>query len=326
MKNVIYKNWKASLVSSLCILSMSVFAGEKINKSLTTKAEGRVLIDVMSGTVTIKTWDKNQIQIVGELSDAAEGYQFEVDDDGEAYFKVKMPNNRWGSWGNDNSNDDGSKLEIFIPINNNLRFEGVNVDVDASDIQGGTQINTVNGDVKANNLTNRIKLETVNGSIKSSDLQGKINLNTVNGEIVDKNSQGELEIEAVNGDIETDTAATQIGISNVNGEMKINAKLIKEMEVGTVNGDIDVSLSLAKDGRFVYSSVGGDAAIYFVGDVSANFNIETHAGGDIKNRLTKDRVKEAKYGPGESIRFKMGAGSADVQIDTVSGDVTISKK
>jgi len=86
MKNVIYKNWKASLVSSLCILSMSVFAGEKINKSLTTKAEGRVLIDVMSGTVTIKTWDKNQIQIVGELSDAAEGYQFEVDDDGVRNF------------------------------------------------------------------------------------------------------------------------------------------------------------------------------------------------------------------------------------------------
>lgn len=316
------QSWKASIASVLCMLSMSVSAGEKVNELVETKAKGNVTIDVMSGKVSIKTWEKSQVQIMGELSNDADGYTFEVDEDGEVYFKVNMPNNRWGNW----SNDDGSQLEILVPKTNSLRFEGVNVDINASGIQGGTRINTVNGDVKATDLISRIKLETVNGSIKSTNLNGKVKLNTVNGEIQDKNSQGELEIETVNGDIETETSATEIGISNVNGEMKVNAKSVDEIEVSTVNGDIDVTLNLTKNGRFSYSSVGGDADIHFIGDVSANFNIETHAGGDITNRLTKERAKEAKYGPGESLRFRIGTGSAEVQIDTVSGDVTLSKK
>jgi len=315
-------SWKMSLASVLCLLSTSVFAGDKINETVDTKARGNVTIDVLSGNVDINVWDKNQVQIVGELSDDAKGYTFEVDNNGEVYFKVEMPNNRWGNW----NDDDGSNLKIMMPKTNNLRFEGVNVNIEAAGIQGESRINTVNGNVTASSLESRIKLETVNGNIKSTDLKGKINLNTVNGKIRDKNSQGELEIETVNGDINTDTSATEIGISNVNGEMKINAKSVEEMEVGTVNGDIEVILSLTEKGHFSYSSVGGDADIYFVGDISASFNIETHAGGDITNHLTKDKSKEAKYGPGESLKFSMGTGSAEVQIDTVSGDVTLNKK
>ncbi|MFT6528527.1 MAG: DUF4097 and DUF4098 domain-containing protein YvlB [Psychrosphaera sp.] len=322
MKNMINQSWKVSMLGALCMLSMNVFAGEKVNELVETQVKGKVTVDVMSGNVVIKAWDKNQVKITGELSDDADGYTIQVDEDGEVYFKVNMPQNRWGNW----NDDGGSQLEIMMPDNNSLRFEGVNVDVNAQGIKGGTKLNTVNGDIKAANLNNRIALGTVNGSINAKGLTGKINLNTVNGEIDDQGSQGELEIETVNGEIETDTSATEIGISSVNGEIKIKAKLVDELEVSTVNGYINATLSLNKNARFNASSVGGGLGIYFDGDVSANFNVETHAGGDITNRLTKDKSREAKYGPGESLRFRMGTGSAEVQIDTVSGDVTLNKK
>jgi len=322
MKNVISNNLKLSFASALCLMSSHVFAGEKIDEILDTKADGSVMIDVLSGDVTINVWDKNQVSVKGELSDDAEGYTFEVDGNGDTYFNVKMPNKNWGNW----NNDDGSTLTIMIPKTNDIRFEGVNVNIDVQNVEGESRINTVNGNIRANKLNKRVTLETVNGEIKSTDLNGKIKLNTVNGEVNDKNSQGELEIETVNGEIKTNTSATEIGINSVNGQVTVIAKIVKEMEVSMVNGEFEGTLELSKTGRFSFSSIGGETRLNFLGDVSADFDIEAHAGGDITNKLSEHKAKEAKYGPSESLKFRLGEGTADVEIDTVNGNVVLKKK
>ena len=306
------------LICALLGFSGALMAGEKIDEVVETKADGRLYVDVMNGEVVIHTWDRNEVKVTGELDDDAEGYQFDVSGDGRVVFKVEMPKRRWGGW-----NDDGSNLQFWMPKTNELRFEGVNVNVAASGITGGTRINTVNGNVKADGLTKRIELETVNGKIKSTNLEGKIRINTVNGEIHDKDSKGVVKFETVNGDINTNTRAQHVEINNVNGDMDLNLAKIKELEIGTVNGDIELDIELLDASRVFISTVGGDANITFRGDVSAEFNIEAHSGGDITNRLTKDKVKRDRYGPGESLRFKIGSGSSEVEIDTVGGDIRI---
>lgn len=313
-----------SAVAALLITSPLAFAGEKIDKTLSTTASGEVFLDVMNGKVNIKTWDKNEVQIKGELDDKAEGYTFELDGD-RVVFEVEMPNRSWGGWGN-NWSENGSRLEVWMPTTNRIRFEGVNTDIEVENVTGGAKVNTVNGSIKAAKLSKRVSLETVNGRINTDTVSGDVRLNTVNGKVRDKNSSGELHIETVNGDIETNTDATKITLNNVNGDLNITSDKSTEMDISTVNGDLELFITLAEDGRLVYSSVGGDADIVFKGDVSADFDIETHAGGDISNYITKDKAKEAKYGPSERLRFKAGTGSADVEIDTVSGDIKLKKK
>ena len=314
---------KMSAIAALVMLSPLTWAGDKIDETRNTTANGDVFIDVMNGKVSIKTWDKNEVKVAGELDDRAEGYTFEVDGD-RVVFEVEMPKRGW-SGGNWNS-DQGSQLEIWMPMTNSLKFEGVNVDVDVANIVGGVRINTVNGDISAIELSKRVSLETVNGDVKAENLSGKIRLHTVNGEVEDKNSSGELYIETVNGDINSNTSAKEVHLNNVNGDLNVTTKLVNEMDISTVNGDLDLSITLAETGRFVYSSVGGDADIYFDADISASFDIEAHAGGDIDNDLSSDRAKEQKYGPGEKLRFTLGSGKADVEIDTVSGDIHLKKK
>ena len=218
------------------------------------------------------------------------------------------------------------KLEVWLPASNKMKFEGVNVNVKAKGVQGGSMINTVNGDIEATELSDKVKLETVNGDISAKDLNGKISIYTVNGEVKDRNSQGLLSIETVNGEINSTTTATELALNNVNGDMRIVTDKIEEVEVSTVNGNLDIELDLIAKGRFVFSSVGGDADILFLGDVSADFDIEAHAGGDIDNYVTDDKAKEAKYGPSSRLRFKVGPGDADVEIDTVSGDIKLKAK
>lgn len=320
MNKTVSSTFKLGLVT-LGLMSMTALAGEKIDKSLTTSADGFVVVDVQSGNVDIKTWDKNEVKVVGELDDDAEGYDFEVDGR-KVYFKVDMPERRWGRY----KNGKGSQLEFWLPAANQLKFEGVNVNVKADGVQGGSMINTVNGDIEASKLSDKIKLETVNGDISAEDLKGKISIHTVNGEVKDRNSEGTLAIETVNGEINSKTKATELALNNVNGDMRIVTGKVEDIEVSTVNGDLDIELELVSKGRFVYSSVGGDADILFSGKVSADFDIEAHAGGDIDNYITDDKVKEAKYGPSSRLRFKAGDGAADVEIDTVSGDIKLKKK
>lgn len=320
MKKTVLSTFKLGLVT-LGLMSTMAWAGEKVNESLKTSADGFVVVEVQTGNVNIKTWDKNEVKVVGELDDSAEGYKFEVDGR-KIYFKVDMPERRWGGY----NDRDGSKLEFWLPADNKLKFEGVNVDVKANGVKGGSMINTVNGDIEASNLIDKVKLETVNGDINAEDLKGKVSIFTVNGEVKDRNSEGVLSIETVNGEIHSNTKATELALNNVNGDMRIVTGKVEDVEVSTVNGDLDIELDLIAKGRFVYSSVGGDADILFLGDVSADFDIEAHAGGDIDNYITNDKAKEAKYGPSERLRFKVGPGDADVEIDTVSGDIKIKAK
>ena len=323
MNKQVLHSFKLGLVS-FGLMSMATIAGESIDKSLAASATGFVAVDVQSGKVKLQTWDKNEVKVVGELDDDAEGYEFEVNGN-KVVFKVKMPEKRWGSnWGS--YNDKGSNLEFWLPTASKLKFEGVNVDIDVSGVTGGSMINTVNGNIEAEKLSDKVKLETVNGNVVSKQLSGKIDITTVNGEVEDSASQGLLAIETVNGDIVVDTAATELALSNVNADMRVVANKVEEIEISTVNGSLDIELGLVEKGRFSYSSVSGDADIMFIGEISADFDIEAHAGGDIDNYITKDKSKEAKYGPSERLRFKVGSGSADVEIDTVSGDIKLKQK
>ena len=323
MKTLLKPTMTLSLIATM-LTSVSAWAGEKINETLSAQAKGDVVIEVESGRVEIKTWNKNEVKVAGELDDDAEGYKFVADGD-RVIFKVEMPERRWNSGWN-SSNDKGSVLEFYIPNGSELKFEGVNVNVAVADVEGGSRINTVNGDVDAENLSSRVKLETVNGDIKGVNLSGKVYLHTVNGEVDDTNSQGEVTIETVNGDITSVTMATEVNMDNVNGDLKVVTVNANEVEINTVNGDLDIELSMSEKGKFSFSSVGGDADIVFVGDVSADFDIEAHAGGDIDNYLSSHKPEEAKYGPSEWLKFTLGNGDADVEVDTVNGDIALKKK
>lgn len=321
MKNIAKTVTNLSLLALLALVTAPVLAGEKIDQIVKTSSDGRVSIDVMSGEVEIKSWDKNEVKVTGELDDDAEGYQFE-ESNGRVVFKVYMPQQRWGSW----KSDAGSNLTFWLPKQNDVRFEGVNTNVKVNDVHGGSRINTVNGDIEASSLTKRVSLETVNGKIFSTKLEGKIKLMTVNGEIEDRDSQGELEIEAVNGDINTATDAAELSVNNVNGDMDLNLRNIKELEINTVNGDLDVELRTQRNAKIYISTVGGDANLTFDKSFAGTINVEAHSGGDITNKINGQRPKKERYGPGESLRLNIGSEPIEVEIDTVSGDIKLMTK
>ncbi len=303
---------------AIALFPLLSWAGEKIDETLAIPTDGKVIIENQRGEVIIKGWEQSSFKVTGELDDKAEGYKLKSSGN-RTIFKVDMPN-RISSW----NSGDGSDLVIYMPLNSELNFNGVNVNVDIEDIKGGADIETVNGKITAKELTGKINLETVNGDIKSTNLTGKIQFNTVNGDIDDTGSSGQLRFTAVNGKIASVTQAERINIENVNGEISLDIAKLQNLDISTVNGEIELKIkSLLDLARIDLESVSGRAELILPKDVSAKFEIESHAGGRIKNKLTNDTVNKAKYGPSSRLEFETNGGNADIEIDTISGRITI---
>lgn len=297
-------------------------AGEAIDQSRDVTATEKIEIENMRGEVRIVAVKDNKFSVKGTLDEKAEGYDL-VSENGVTRFKVKMPRTLYGGWGSDKN--EGSDLTIEVPFGSEVKFSGVNANVSATGIEGGARLNTVNGAVRAEKLKGDIALETVNGQIDSRDNRGRLHLTTVNGEINDQGSAGSLELESVNGEISVASAATEVEMSVVNGEGRLELTGTERLEFSSVNGEISAAVKNSKKPRISASSVSGASRLSLDADVSARFELEASAGGDIGNSLTADKASRDKYGPRRHLEFTTGSGDGNIEISTVSGDIELKK-
>ncbi|CCQ11534.1 hypothetical protein PALB_24330 [Pseudoalteromonas luteoviolacea B = ATCC 29581] len=309
-----------ALIPSL-FLSAIALAGEKIDKSISVPMDGKIIIENDRGDVEIRAWEKAEFKVTGELDDLAKGYRLETVGN-VTEFIVDLPRNR--NWNNEG---EGSQLVIYLPAKSVLNFEGVNVNVSVRDMLNNTRVKTVNGDVNAQQLKGILHLATVNGGVKTQNLDGEIHLETVNGDIRDTASKGTLRFNAVNGDIKSETQAHTIKFENVNGDVEFKIASLKELDFNTVNGEAQIYVdALEKGGRINMNSVSGDIDLYLPKAVSANFDIQTHSGGSIRNGFNDEKATKAKYTSARRLKFISNGGNADVEIDTVSGNISLKQR
>lgn len=310
-----------AIILGIALLPMAVFAGEKIDQQIEVPNAGVIHIENQRGDIKVTGWDKNQFKVTGELDDKAQGYTLKTQGN-KTQFIVKMP--ELSNWDNNNN---GSTLTIFMPKSSALEFVGVNASVTAKELQKGTEIDVVNGAITVNDLNGDIKLTSVNGDIKAKALNGKVQFETVNGSIDDQQSSGEVRFSAVNGNITSNSKANDIRLENVNGDINFNLDAIKELQISTVNGEVKVRINrLLSDADVSFESVSGNAAFYFPADLSAQFEVEAHAGGKIDNQLTDDQVQKAQYGPASGIKFNTNGTDASVEMNTISGVIQLKRQ
>lgn len=318
---------KTKIVSTafiLLLLSTLAFASnqQSISEERQVSSNEKITLDVQRGAVQIRPASGNQFKVSGKLDEKAEGFELESAG-GFTQFKVKMPR-QLNERGNDKAA--GSDLVIEVPVGSNVEFKGVNVDVSATGIQGGSQLTTVNGDIKARQLSTSVELTTVNGKIESEALQGQLRLKTVNGKIDDKGASGRMSVESVNGKIELDSRPTELQLSVVNGEIDAELDGTAQITVSSVNGNVELELKNQIAPRIKGSSVSGKFELKLPANLDARVSMKTSAGGSIKNTLTADQPIRAKYGPASSLQFSTGKGSGDIEISTVSGRLELKKE
>ena len=290
------RKWK---LIALLFAGTAAMADQPINQTLDAAADGTVRIENVAGSVDVRGWSRNQVEVTGTLGDRVEEFVFERDGD-TVVIKVRVPRK--------NSGGIASELSINVPEMSAIEVDTVSADIDIADVLGAQELESVSGDVTTYAHEADIEVGTVSGDI---EVQGD-------------NESIRSELSTVSGDIDAQNLSGEIGIGAVNGDVSAVKGSFNRARIETVNGEIVFHSSLVGDGRVDIETINGAVDVDFGGDVSARFDIETFNGA-INNCFGPEPVRTSRYAPGRELRFTEGEGDARVSITTLNGSLRLCK-
>ncbi len=239
------------------VLVSPVFADRPVDETREASPDVEVTIELISGSVQVIGWARNEIQITGTIGDDVE--ELDVSSSrGRISIEVVLPDRR-------RLRDVDADLEIHVPAGSSVESGTISADVSVRGVSGAVELESVSGDVIIEGDVREAEAATVSGDIRfSSD---------------DPLREGEFE--TVSGDIEFRAALGHRGdfsFGSVSGdiELRLPAGTSAEFSVGTFSGRIDNDLGPAavKESRYVPAK----SVEFTIGSGSARVEVESFSG------------------------------------------------
>jgi DUF4097 and DUF4098 domain-containing protein YvlB len=277
--------------------NIGMAGGGSVDRKVTATANGEVVISNVSGTVDVRGWDRNEVQVTGHLDDDVERLEFETSG-GRTVIKVIVP--RGGS------HDSSATLEVQVPKMSTVEVSAVSADVSSRGVLGTQRIKTVSGEVTADVSGNDSEIGTVSGdlTVRSSGKPISLRVTSVSGSLDLSNGAGKLDVVTVSGD----ARVQMVEASGVRGR--------------TTSGDLDLRARLTRDARVELEAVSGDLSISVPGTEGLSADVESFS-GDIHGCLAQNVERVSKYGPGVRLNIRAVESGAYVRAKTLSGDIDV---
>lgn len=254
------------------------------------RPDGRLTLESHGGEVRIRTWDRDQIQLVAE-----HGARDRVEVTGSSaaiYMRARSYRGVARS----------VEFDLTIPRGMSLRIEGVNLDVDARGVGGTLEIETIQGDVRLIGGRRDVVLHTVSGDLVLEGADGRIELGSTNGDIHLIDVAGEVRVETVNGDVT---------LSGVRSDV---------VDAATVNGDVEYDGTILDGGRYSFTTHNGDMAISVPAGANVTVSVSTFQ-GEFESEFPITLTETAEGG--RRFTFVMGDGSASLRLETFGGEMML---
>ncbi|MBN1825406.1 MAG: DUF4097 family beta strand repeat protein [Candidatus Eisenbacteria bacterium] len=291
--------WIGGLVLLLALFAGDASADRPVDETRALDGDGRLEIEILSGSVHVIGWNKKEVRIEGELEDDVE--ELEIDGDAKRLsVRVVLLENR-------RTNEGDAYLTLHVPERCVVDFSAISADLEVRDFLGGLIVESVSGEVDVEGKMNEAEVEAVSGNVRL------------------KGSGGRFRVETVSGDIELDRFEGGADLHSTSGDVRVLAAGgIDRLRVETLSGDMFFHGKFAGEGTYRFQSHSGDVTLEIEGDTKASFDVQTFS-GDIDNDFGSDGRRTSRYTSGRELNFTTGGGGADVRIETFSGDVSIEK-
>jgi len=277
------------------------------SKQVAVGAQDRVDITNVAGSLTISTWDKNEVDIQGELASGIERVDVTKDAGGlEIRVVVKE-----GMWNQDNWRDDSwrrgvANLKIRLPAGVRLEANTVSADLTVNGLKGKTRLKSVSGDIRSDVISPDFEAKSVSGDV---ELNG-------NG-----SPQARLRANSVSGDITLTKMGGQVDAKSVSGSVDVALMAADDSRVGSVSGDVEVTGSLGAQGDLDVQTVSGRAKV--TAQSSGGYRYELNSfSGRIKSCLAGE-TEPRKNNRGGRMTGVLTQGSGDITIKSHSGNVEL---
>lgn len=287
--------FRAGVLAAGLLATASVPAATPIDEARPVNADARVKITNISGLIRVTGWDRNEVQVTGELGEGVEELAIEGGPDNLS-IEVRYPEGRH------ERRVEESRLEVSVPRGARLEANGVSADVFAEGLTGDVRLSSVSGDVHADlDTDSAVRIKSVSGDV---GLEGRI---------------GGATLETVSGDIRAEGIAGEVRLKTVSGDAKLEGGDLSRLDMETVSGDLDATFGLARGADVRAKSLSGEITLRLPGSSSARIVAETYS-GDIESDFGT-AVKD-----GRRLDATAGQGDADIRVETFSGEVVIKRR
>ncbi len=284
----------------MALAPLAALAGSPINQRKPADAAGQVEVSNTSGSVTVSAWDRNEVEVTGELGEGSERLEFTTT--GKlTRVKVILPNKSYGI--------DDSDLTVKVPARSALYVNTVSADVNVTGVQGAQRLQSVSGDVRTQAVAEDVECKTVSGDVTVAGTGKPVLLN----------------ITTVSGDATVTRVAGEINANTVSGNFNLGLGDTSRSRVRSTSGDLSMSTRPAADARFDIESISGDVRLDLAGPADAEYEV-TSFNGEIRNCMGPKPLRTSEYAPGRELRFREGAGRTRVRIKTLNGDINVCRK
>jgi len=284
----------------LVALPLLAYAGESgsIDRKIAAEPGGEVVISNVSGSIDVRGWDRNEVQVTGHLGEDVERLDLTTSG-GRTIVKVVLPR---GS-----SNDGDAEISVQVPKNCSVEVSAVSADVSSQGVLGTQRLKSVSGEITADISGDDSEVRSVSGDLTVRGTGKPISLraNSVSGSLDLTNGAGKLDVVTVSGD-----ARVQMGETS-------------EVRGRTTSGDLELRAKLTRDGRVDVEGVSGEITLRLTASGGLSTEIESFS-GDIEGCLAGSVERVSKYGPGTRLNLRtVEGGGARVRAKTLSGDIDI---
>jgi DUF4097 and DUF4098 domain-containing protein YvlB len=293
------KRFNRAALLALCALPLAAgAAGESIDRKVAADPKGEVVISNVSGTIDVRGWDRNEVQVTGHLGRDVERVDVESSG-GRTIVKVVLPR---GS-----NHDGGADIEVSVPKDSSVEVSAVSADVSSRGVQGSQRLKSVSGEITADIAGNESEVRSVSGDV------------TVRG----NGKPSSLRVSSVSGSLDLTNTAGKLDVVTVSGDARVSMGETSEVRGRTTSGNLEVTGKLTRDARVDVEGVSGDITLHVSAAGGLSTEIESFS-GDIESCLSGGSVERvSKYGPGTRLNIRTVESGARIRAKTLSGDVEI---
>jgi DUF4097 and DUF4098 domain-containing protein YvlB len=272
-------------------------ARSTIDTSFTFDRRGVVSLTLGSGDIVVTAWDRDQIHVHATAESG--GVRLDAT---SSRVSVEL-SNRYGGGGD-------SRFEVTVPIGVRIIARAQSGDIAISGTGADVDARSQSGDIKVEDVANRLDIGTLSGDIEARAVRGDAQIKSVSGDIRITDFKGDFEGETVSGSIELQNAVGRYIRSH------------------TTSGDLTYEGSIDPSGRYELSAHSGDIRLAIPSNSSAQLSVSTWSGTLDSDFPITLRPGEHGIGSGQAKRFTfdVGGGAARIDVETFSGDITISSK
>jgi hypothetical protein len=289
----------------LCFCMGQALAGTPLSLDHAASANAHISISNVAGSVTVTAWDRNQVQVGGELGDGTKPLEI-TGGNSDLTIKVEpQGGSGWFNWSGDNRMGE-TRLEVRVPRAASVGVRVVSAPLVIDGLDGGNiDVDSVSGRARINARSASLKVKTVSGGIELAGHAGQADLQTVSGDIL------------------APTLGEGAKLQTISGHIQASGGPWRHLTLSTVSGDVQLAGSLAADGNIGIDSMSGDVQLQLPGNTSGKLRASSFS-GDLRSDFGTPQKPE--HGPGSSLDATLGDAHGVINVETFSGDLRIRKK